>query len=94
MTVDRSSVQPNTLNPIWNELWYVNNVPEHAALAVEVLDKDEGSLVDDYIGSFETTVRPGTKEVEIVSTILKAVKGTFWINVQITAISHLNTLMF
>ena len=50
-------------------------------LTVEVMDKDEGSVHDDYIGSFTTTLTPGAKEVEIVSTIRKVVKGTFWLNV-------------
>lgn len=58
-------------------------------LTVEIMDKDEGSVHDDYIGSFSTSVSPGAKEVEIVSTIRKAVKGTFWLNV-----SPYHTLFF
>ena len=50
-------------------------------LTVEVMDKDEGSVLDDYVGSFTTTLISGAKEVEIVSTIRKAVRGTFWLNV-------------
>lgn len=74
-------MQSNTLNPVWNELWNVKNVPGNALLKVEVMDKDEGSINDDYIGSFETTISQGSKEVEIVSTIFKKVKGTFWMKV-------------
>ncbi|OCB89645.1 C2-domain-containing protein [Sanghuangporus baumii] len=76
-----SNVQPNTLTPVWNETWNLKNVPENATLYVEVLDKDEGSVHDDYIGSFTTSVTPGAKEVEIVSTIRKIVRGTFWLKV-------------
>ncbi|KAH8117648.1 C2-domain-containing protein [Phellopilus nigrolimitatus] len=79
-----STVQPNTQNPVWNETWNVKNVPESAALQVEVLDKDEGSVHDDYIGKFATTISPGAKEVEIVTTLLKSVRGTFWLNVTTT----------
>ena len=50
-------------------------------LKVDVLDKDEGSVHDDFIGSFTTSISPGAKEVEIVSTIRKVVRGSFWMNV-------------
>lgn len=76
-------MQPDTLTPVWNELWNVKNVPEYAVLKVEVLDKDEGSPKDDYIGKFETTLSPGPKEVEIVGSIFKQVKGTFWLKVRV-----------
>ena len=81
----RSTVQPNTQSPVWNDVWNVLNVPTNAALKVEVLDKDEGSVVDDYIGSFETTLNSGARELEIQSSIRKKVKGTFWLNVSISA---------
>ncbi|EJD06147.1 C2-domain-containing protein [Fomitiporia mediterranea MF3/22] len=76
-----SNVLQNTLSPVWNESWNVKNVPETAVLSVEVLDKDEGSVHDDFIGGFTTSVTPGAKEVEIVSTIRKIVRGTFWLKV-------------
>ncbi|TDL18925.1 C2-domain-containing protein [Rickenella mellea] len=79
-----SSVQPNTLTPVWNEIWNVKNVPDNAVLKVEVLDKDEGAPKDDYIGNFETTLTSGPKEVEIVGSILKQVKGTFWLKITST----------
>ncbi|KAH7911118.1 hypothetical protein BJ138DRAFT_1007282 [Hygrophoropsis aurantiaca] len=75
-------LQPNTNAPVWNEVWKVKNVPSTACLKVVVRDKDDGSMVDDYIGSFETTVSSGTKEVEIVSAVLKRNKGTFWLKIE------------
>lgn len=36
---------------------------------------------DDYIGRFSTTVTPGAKEAEIVGSVLKRHKGTFWLKV-------------
>lgn len=76
-----STVKTDTLNPVWNESWNVKNVPSDAVLTVKVLDKDDGSPTDDYIGKFETTISPGPKEVEIIGMIFKQVKGTFWMNV-------------
>lgn len=72
---------PNTQTPVWDEAWSVRNVPSDATLRVEVFDKDEGSIRDDYIGKFETTITPGAKEAELVSTILKTIRGTFWLDV-------------
>jgi Ca2+-dependent lipid-binding protein len=46
-----SSVQPNTLSPVWNELWHVKNVPTDGKLKVTVYDKDVGLPMDDYIGA-------------------------------------------
>jgi len=79
-----STVQPNTLCPVWNETWNVKNVPEHANLKVEVMDKDEGSILDDYIGAFETSLTQGAKEIEIVSAMLKRIRGTFWMKITTT----------
>ncbi|KLO19594.1 C2-domain-containing protein [Schizopora paradoxa] len=76
-----STVQPNTLCPVWNEVWNVKNVPENANMKVEVMDKDEGSLLDDYVGAFETDLSPGAKEVQIISSMLKRVRGTFWMKI-------------
>lgn len=76
-----STVQPNTLEPKWDEIWMVKNVPENAILTVDFLDKDEGSLNDDFIGSFSAPISTGSKEYTIYSTIRKVVRGTFWMNV-------------
>jgi Ca2+-dependent lipid-binding protein len=77
--IDRSTVQTNTRNPVWNELWRVNNVPATAKLNVEVWDKDDCTLSDDYIGRFSTTVDSGTKEIEIQGSLFR--RGTFWLKV-------------
>jgi hypothetical protein len=85
-----SSVQPNTLTPVWNETWRVLNVPSTAELQVEVLDKDLGSPKDDYIGRFRVSISPGAKEAEIEGTGLdgwleglvgKRNRGTFWLKI-------------
>jgi hypothetical protein len=63
-------VKQNTLSPVWNEMWRVENIPSTADLRVEVVDKDEGAT-DDYIGKFALSITPGTKEVEIEGTVFK-----------------------
>ncbi|TFK45912.1 hypothetical protein OE88DRAFT_1708179 [Heliocybe sulcata] len=77
-----STVQPHTLNPVWNDLWRVKNVPVHASLNVQVLDKDDGTPTDDYIGKFSTSISPGTKEVEIEGPLFKRDRGTFWVKIE------------
>lgn len=81
MWCDRSEVKANTLSPVWNEVWYVKNVPVTAILHVAVMDKDNGPT-DDTIGSFQITVSPGAKEAEIEGSVLKRTKGTFWLKVR------------
>ncbi|KAF9228957.1 hypothetical protein BS17DRAFT_772815 [Gyrodon lividus] len=76
-----SSVQCNTLNPVWDEVWQVKNVPTTATLSVVLRDKDEAALIDDYIGKFETTVYPGAKEVEIQRPMGLRDRGTFWLKI-------------
>ena len=50
----RSSIVSNTAAPIWeDEEWTVRNVPLTAKLFVVLFDKDEGRLIDDYVGQFE-----------------------------------------
>jgi Ca2+-dependent lipid-binding protein len=82
LTHPRSSVQTNTLSPIWNELWKVNRVPWHASLVVKVYDKDEG-VTDDYIGQFTTSVNAGARECAIEG-IRSTNRGTFWIKVSLS----------
>ncbi|KAJ7142107.1 hypothetical protein C8R43DRAFT_954451 [Mycena crocata] len=79
-----STVKTNTLSPVWNEIWKVKNVPTHASLAVEVLDKDDGAKRDDYIGKFTTTVSPGAKEAEIQGPLFRRAGGTFWLKIDST----------
>jgi hypothetical protein len=76
-------VKVNTLKPVWNEIWQVKNVPVHASLAVEVLDKDDGAKRDDYIGKFSCSVSEGAKECEIDGPIFRRAGGTFWLKVRI-----------
>ncbi|KAJ7719970.1 hypothetical protein B0H14DRAFT_2481441 [Mycena olivaceomarginata] len=76
-----STVKVNTLKPVWNEIWQVKNVPVHASLAVEVLDKDDGAKRDDYIGKFSCSVSEGAKECEIDGPIFRRAGGTFWLKI-------------
>jgi hypothetical protein len=48
------------------------------------MDKDDGSLTDDFIGSVKTSVAAGAKEVEIEGPLLKlrSSRGTFWFKVR------------
>ena len=71
----------NTLQPVWNELWHLKNVPTDATLAVQVMDKDEGKT-DDFVGKFETTVAPGAKEAVIQGPLHRRRSGTFWLKVR------------
>ncbi|KAF8553781.1 hypothetical protein OG21DRAFT_1198612 [Imleria badia] len=77
----RSSVQSNTLTPVWNEVWQVKNVPTTAMLSVVIRDKDHKALVDHYIGKFETTIYPGAKEAEIRAPMHIHNRGTFWLKI-------------
>lgn len=84
-----STVQINTLTPVWNEVWRVKNVPFLADLEVELLDKDDGAPHDDYIGKFKTTIRPGAKEVDIEGPVLsRRSRGTFWLKIDSTPSTH------
>ncbi|TFY83393.1 hypothetical protein EWM64_g618 [Hericium alpestre] len=82
-----STVQVNTLKPVWNEMWYIKNVPSHADLTVMVMDKDAGPT-DDCIGRFSISVSAGAKEAEIEGSILKRTKGTFWLNIDVNSPSR------
>ncbi|KAJ3740958.1 hypothetical protein DFH05DRAFT_1537318 [Lentinula detonsa] len=79
-----STVKMNTLTPVWNETWRVRNVPITADLLVEVLDKDIGSPIDDFIGKFRTSVAAGAKEVEIEGPLFRRSRGTFWLKIDST----------
>ncbi|KAJ7684290.1 hypothetical protein DFH06DRAFT_969484 [Mycena polygramma] len=77
-----STVKVNTLAPVWNEMWMVKNVPKHANLAVEVLDKDDGAKRDDYIGKFSVSVSEGAKEAVIDGPLFRRAGGTFWLKIE------------
>lgn len=62
-------------------MWQVKNVPTTAMLSVVIRDKDHTALVDHYIGQFETTIYPGTKEAEIQAPMHIHNRGTFWLKV-------------
>ncbi|KAJ6500842.1 hypothetical protein C8R45DRAFT_897180 [Mycena sanguinolenta] len=79
-----SNVKVDTLKPVWNETWRVKNVPIHANLAVEVLDKDDGAKLDDYIGKFSCSVAEGAKECEIEGPLFRRTGGTFWLKIEST----------
>jgi hypothetical protein len=82
-TSARSTAQPSTLDPVWNEIWHVKNVPPGAALFFEFFDKDEGAIKDDYIGKVSTTIESGSKHLEILGRT-KSPKGSFSLNVRQT----------
>jgi hypothetical protein len=82
-----STVKTDTLQPVWNELWRVKNVPSNAELRVQVLDKDDGPK-DDYIGRFTVGIEPGAKEAEIHGRFFKKSKGTFWLKAKVFPIQR------
>ncbi|KAG8687002.1 hypothetical protein FRC09_013794 [Ceratobasidium sp. 395] len=73
-----SRALPNTLDPEWNEVWRVKNVPALAIIKVKVYDKDENQYLDDYIGRFKITdiYVGGQREIPITSLIGRN-HGTF-----------------
>lgn len=77
-----SAVVTNNLNPVWNEIWMIRNVPWDADLNVDVLDKDVGSPRDDLVGKFKTSVTAGAKEMEIESLMTHRKRGTFWLKIE------------
>ncbi|KAI0085895.1 hypothetical protein BDY19DRAFT_384680 [Irpex rosettiformis] len=79
-----STVQVNTLKPVWNEYWNVKNVPAIASMHIQVMDKDDGMVTDDYVGSFSTTLEPGAKEITIEGPTLRRNRGTFWLKIETT----------
>jgi len=79
-----STVRPDNLAPVWNEIWRVKNVPATADLVIKVMDKDEGSVTDDFIGQIKTSVTPGAKELEIEGPIFRRSRGSFWLKIDST----------
>ncbi|KAJ4479125.1 hypothetical protein J3R30DRAFT_3289485 [Lentinula aciculospora] len=79
-----STVKMNTLTPVWNETWRVKNVPITSDILVEVLDKDFGSPIDDFVGKFKTSVAAGAKELEIEGPLFRRDRGTFWLKIDCT----------
>ncbi|KAI0689301.1 hypothetical protein BC835DRAFT_261175 [Cytidiella melzeri] len=79
-----STVQVNTLTPVWNEYWNVKNVPSIASLHIQVMDKDDGTVTDDYIGSVDTTLEAGAKELSIEGPTIRRHRGTLWLKIEST----------
>ena len=75
-------MKPNTLSPVWNEYWKVKNVPSTAKLSVEVMEKDNGTITDDYVGLAETDIFPGAKEMVLQGdSPFRRNRGTLWLKV-------------
>jgi hypothetical protein len=74
-------VKENTLNPVWNEIWRVKNVPLTADLVIKVMDKDEALVTDDFIGTAKTSITAGAKELEIEGPLFRRSRGTLWLKV-------------
>ena len=50
----RSTILSNTATPKWDdEKWIVRKIPPDAKLTVELYDKDDDKIIDDYIGEFK-----------------------------------------
>ncbi|KAI0782102.1 hypothetical protein C8Q75DRAFT_728052 [Abortiporus biennis] len=79
-----STVKPNTLTPVWNEYWRIKNVPSTAQLRLDVLDKDNGTITDDYIGNAITNVEAGARELTLEGASFRKERGQFWIKIDST----------
>ncbi|KAI0081495.1 hypothetical protein K474DRAFT_1688703 [Panus rudis PR-1116 ss-1] len=78
-----STVVSNSLSPVWNELWRIRNVPSTAKLHIDVLDKDNGTVTDDYIGTAEVKISStGTKELTLEGPSLRRNRGTMWVKIE------------
>ncbi|KAG2131240.1 uncharacterized protein EDB93DRAFT_1094489 [Suillus bovinus] len=83
-----STIKVNTLSPVWDETWMVKMVPSTATLSVVVQEVETGALVDNDIGTFQTSVNPGTREVEIVGKRSGRKKGSFWLKIESSPSAH------
>ncbi|KIK64369.1 hypothetical protein GYMLUDRAFT_240921 [Collybiopsis luxurians FD-317 M1] len=72
-----STVKTKSVNPEWNELWRVKNVPITSELSVQVLDKDPDTIHDDRIGKFKTNIEAGAKELDIEGPLFRRNRGVF-----------------
>ncbi|KAG8986188.1 hypothetical protein FRB90_004161, partial [Tulasnella sp. 427] len=76
-----STVQEGTMDPIWNEVWHIKNVPRTAELKIKVYDKDENVLTDDFVGHVKMIVDPaGLRESQIEGRMGRN-HGTFYLNI-------------
>ena len=74
-------MKENTAAPVWNEIWKIKNVPLTADLVIKVMDKDEGSMTDDFIGTVKAGISAGAKEADIEGVLFGRSRGTFWLKV-------------
>ncbi|KAH8100393.1 hypothetical protein BXZ70DRAFT_1000487 [Cristinia sonorae] len=80
-----STVKSNTLAPVWNEYWRIRNVPVGAKLRIEVMDKDNGTVTDDFIGEVETNIKAGARELTLEASGFRSIsRGTMWIKIDST----------
>lgn len=79
--MNRSSVKQRTLSPVWNETWRVKNVPHAARLEITVMDKDEGSPTDSFIGKVKIDITPGDRKVDIEGPLFRHDRGAFSLKV-------------
>ena len=82
----RSTILSNTSTPQWvGEDWIIRNIPRNAELTVELHDKDDEKLVDDYIGRFVVrdliNYNPPEKGHKIIGS-LGQYNGRFYLSVQ------------
>ncbi|KAG8905921.1 hypothetical protein FRB99_008001 [Tulasnella sp. 403] len=69
------------MNPVWNEVWNVKNVPANAELKIKVWDKDESPFEDDYVGSLQLSIEQGgLRESDITGRFGKK-HGRFFMNI-------------
>ena len=77
-------MKQNSVTPLWNEKWKVKNVPVTADLEIKVMDKDQGSVTDDFIGTVKTDVSAGEKEFDIEGppSLFRRSRGSIWFKVR------------
>ena len=87
-------MKQNSVNPIWNEKWKVKNVPATADLEIKIMDKDQGSVTDDFIGTVITSVSTGEKEFDIEGppSLFRRKRGTIWFKVR--RIFYISSVLF
>ena len=79
-------MKQNSVFPLWNEKWNVKNVPDTADLVINVMDKDQGSVTDDFIGTVKTDVSAGEKEFDLEGpsgplSLFRRSRGAIWFKV-------------
>ncbi|CAF3832275.1 unnamed protein product [Rotaria sordida] len=90
----RSLIVTNTLSPQWkDEEWIIRNVPLNAKLTIEIYDKDDDSLNDDYIGQIEIidlSNYQAPREGHRILDSFGRYKGRFHLTIQSIEISELS----